>query len=1002
MKSLLERRQRHWRRQALRVALLDGATRLCCAALLALAAAVWLDEALALPRQIRLFLLAAGAMALLYGAWRLLILPLARVGERETLARAEARWPQLRSLLLPAWELSRGPLPEGVSRSLRDAHLEQAEACLAGVADEPLFRWRPDPRLIRAAALAALAALSLGWAPAGAFGRLLLPWNQAPLERYVSISPGDARPEWARSVTLSASWRPGFSGERGGLSLWLGQEGGWRRASWSEESSRGCSLVLDGLTAPLRYRVEWRDLRSRVYTLTPVLPLRLEPVLARLRGPVDEEVALGPGQDLEALRGALVTISGRPNQPLSRAWLRLSSLPRPLRMRRDPAGEYRASFVAETGAALSLDLEAADGRRQPDSAVYQLKVRRDQPPSVQLLSPLGTVLASPSDSIPVSYLARDDAGLSRVSLLLRPAAGKPYQITLLRAGGREASGDYALPLSGFPLGRLELRLKAIDTAAAPQSALSAAAIVDVEDLQGGHERALRLWRRARGSVDAALESSQNLAAASKDMSALAAAMRGDPYSNAALADEVGASAEGLAASSPGNPRTRERLEAARALLERGRPLQDLEDLDRAAERLSQAASPLESAAAALARGKAATRNLARAQAALAEARRGLDSLQRALESLPKVGPASSAARNALRLPLGQARSQLDALSRALERGDYRQAELLARRLSRELARIQRAIGQAAGGSREAALPDWARLRLERARAQWEELAKGQARLIERTQELEEAKVQRRLEEQRRLLGELERRQEAAIAAALSSARLPAGALAAMRAVRREFKARAVRLAPALLDRAARAARASGAKEVASEEEAVAAALRQGVGPVALDAGGQAEAEGSEQASLAGRTELLRQELESLEDETGASAREAIAALASAHRKQAQAAASLNRRDGAAALPAQRRALELLTRGQNSLEAAAAGQSSRRLRLLEPFKRSTGALRLPGGEGEGGSERGFVALPAAGDYLPPKQLRQELERSLRERRPASQDALIKEYFKRIAQ
>jgi hypothetical protein len=43
----------------------------------------------------------------------------------------------------------------------------------------------------------------------------------------------------------------------------------------------------------------------------------------------------------------------------------------------------------------------------------------------------------------------------------------------------------------------------------------------------------------------------------------------------------------------------------------------------------------------------------------------------------------------------------------------------------------------------------------------------------------------------------------------------------------------------------------------------------------------------------------------------------------------------------------------------------------------------------------------VRLPSSEEYRPPRELREELERSLRESRPAAHDAEIKEYFKRLA-
>jgi hypothetical protein len=45
---------------------------------------------------------------------------------------------------------------------------------------------------------------------------------------------------------------------------------------------------------------------------------------------------------------------------------------------------------------------------------------------------------------------------------------------------------------------------------------------------------------------------------------------------------------------------------------------------------------------------------------------------------------------------------------------------------------------------------------------------------------------------------------------------------------------------------------------------------------------------------------------------------------------------------------------------------------------------------------------FVPLPSAQDYRPAPEIRKELEKSLREPRPANFDGVIKEYFKRIAQ
>ena len=45
-------------------------------------------------------------------------------------------------------------------------------------------------------------------------------------------------------------------------------------------------------------------------------------------------------------------------------------------------------------------------------------------------------------------------------------------------------------------------------------------------------------------------------------------------------------------------------------------------------------------------------------------------------------------------------------------------------------------------------------------------------------------------------------------------------------------------------------------------------------------------------------------------------------------------------------------------------------------------------------------RGAVRIPGAGDYLPPKEFREEILESLKEKYPESQGGLIKDYFKRL--
>ena len=80
---------------------------------------------------------------------------------------------------------------------------------------------------------------------------------------------------------------------------------------------------------------------------------------------------------------------------------------------------------------------------------------------------------------------------------------------------------------------------------------------------------------------------------------------------------------------------------------------------------------------------------------------------------------------------------------------------------------------------------------------------------------------------------------------------------------------------------------------------------------------------------------------------------------------------------------------------------AAAQKSIEMQMDEGFSRPASGVRSGPG-GKMGARLEFVPMPTAKDYQPPKEIREELERSLREKRPAAYDGIIKDYFKRISQ
>ena len=111
--------------------------------------------------------------------------------------------------------------------------------------------------------------------------------------------------------------------------------------------------------------------------------------------------------------------------------------------------------------------------------------------------------------------------------------------------------------------------------------------------------------------------------------------------------------------------------------------------------------------------------------------------------------------------------------------------------------------------------------------------------------------------------------------------------------------------------------------------------------------------------------------------------------------------ALGRGDPAAAVRHEGEALSLLDKGRKQL-----GQALSRQQGIEASKSRAISLPSPGSRGgragRHGSNLGSVPIPGKDQYRPPRRLREELQKSLLERRPAGLDPVVKEYFKRLSQ
>lgn len=1049
-----EKRVIGWKEQFLLRDLLEAGSRLIAVAVLAAAALLWIDRALILTAVARGALLAISAVGLSAAVGRSASV-LRRFDWGRFFTELAVELPPLRHHIRAAWEL-RNEAPEGVSAELIEAHCRQTSVLVMSLPEQAVFPWKPSSLVRKCALGALLAASTFPFFTADAWRRVFIPWSEVPLESVLEMMPGDLAADWGSSVELRARWRTA-AGVTGGedLRLELRESGPWKVREWDKMMRDGGSWTIAELKAPLEYRARLRDRTTRTFRLIPRPAPELTDVTARivtLAGRAEQ--ALVPEVPLAALRGSWVSVSGKPNGPMAKAALKLSYQTAELPLNTLPSGELQAGFQAVEDGNFHFLLETPDGRRDDSPLSYSLKVVADKPPEIEILSPLGSLQASPRDVLSVAYSARDDAGLRGTSLLIR-APGvtevrRPLEVFADRR--KEHIGDFSWDLSGLPLGvALELRLKAEDSARVPQTALSAPLMVELVDFESAHAAMERLWVKSLKSLgelaarEEALEGQlaqggvegledllsslpEDWRRTAGELSELSQSMEKDVYANPgierqtrALASELSAlgqkplSAANAEARAGRWEEARQRhgklsreLRKAERLMREQMELQAYQDFHSQTARLSQAGAEIESALDKMASAKPGSKpspeDSARLAGALDRLQRQMSELARAVASLPPPsGNAQEKSRKTVTVPMGEAQEVADMLAKAIAEGDYAFAAKLANALSERLAAVQKSLGEAA---RAAASPQESpdSARLEAAKNLWEETLADQARDAELTQALEQQKLGDLLEEQKKLLASLAAEQAALISsAAVAGPRgFPAEALSDMRRVHQELTSRRLRDSLGLLKTISARLRGSWEPFALAEDRIRSSLESFPQTPAQGKPDAQSQAAAKSQSRTRKKAGDLQTALEAISQDVATLPPGTLERLESARTQQGMAEEALSRGETASALKHQEEALTLLESGMGDMSQAVSGQQGVEQGMGEPFGRQPGSVRSMSGSGSMGMQTGPVPVPSAKDYRPPFELREELERSLREKRPAAYDRVIKEYFKRVAQ
>lgn len=443
------------------------------------------------------------------------------------------------------------------------------------------------------------------------------------------------------------------------------------------------------------------------------------------------------------------------------------------------------------------------------------------------------------------------------------------------------------------------------------------------------------------------------------------------------------------------------------------------------------------------------------QEMMAQLNQAMQDLAQAMSRMPQELPEEfvnqQAVKNISMAGMQQAASRLE---EALRRGDLDAALQAAQKMVQEMREMMKAL-QSAGesvpafGGGQAAMPKALQESLE----ELEKIAQEQSALLAETDAVDKKRQAALSQEQEKLLGALAQKQAKALAAVqalvqktqnfsefpelypfvmTSSARqVPAmerileelkkkkitdsqkwledvsSGLRTVQDIAAKSKASAEReTTPLAKDRVGYAAQvAAWSGEALTLEQEILEALRKGpedhYSP-SFEEKTKMESMGGRQEKLRGRTQGVRGKLQDMARRTAMLDSESLEQIRGAAEEMSQAGRSLNSGQSGPAMEHERSALEKLSSGQEGLSSGAQGMAQMQSGRGKPM---AGFLQQRPGNGPGGQNgmrQGPVRIPRADEFVPPKEFREEILKSLKEKYPKSYDRIIRDYFKRLAE
>lgn len=417
---------------------------------------------------------------------------------------------------------------------------------------------------------------------------------------------------------------------------------------------------------------------------------------------------------------------------------------------------------------------------------------------------------------------------------------------------------------------------------------------------------------------------------------------------------------------------------------------------------------------------------------LAEANSYLQQLAKAVQQFPQELPEDFVNQEALKnLEVEKSNDILSQIQEAMKQGDYQKAMSLAKQYLEAAKKMSEQLSEAYNSYTESHSAEKLAEEMQQKMEKLDEISKKQQENLAETQKIESERLKQMMAEQEKFLDQLFREQAAVLERAdrivvdknYNSQIIMgmASEITAMKMVRDEFEVHKVQRAPDLLNRivmslnntqllfsssTASVPGLEALRDVLKREQEIAEKLKNPSLPNTPPTDDQMKKMSSlknSQNSLSKETQALKRDLQVLSRKSASLNMSVTEPLSNAASAMERAGKQLGEGKSRDAQKSEEEALSQLGAARESLAGAEEMMSGMQGQSGRPGGSSGSGPRVivrPGGTGGRGVQTGKVRLPTMNDYKPPREFREELLDSLKEKYPKAYEEIIHKYYKRL--